>query len=141
MRADFLAMWAAFDAAIREPTNDALREDFLGWLIGEMRSAVGIVDDYRRDGLAARPRDDIPARVDIELVSVTGDTAEVTVCELDSDIVVEIGSAPDGSDAIVDDSISSRRFIASLERQPEGWLVSNLRVLDEWSGEVTCDAD
>ena len=137
---DFLAMWAAFDAAVRDPSDEALRTELLEWLTGRMRTAVDIVDDYRAQGLKARRRDDIPASVDVEQVTVDDGRAELTVCELDSDEVVEIGTAPDGSDAVVNDSISSRRFTVTLEQASDRWLASDLSVVEEWPGELTCAA-
>ena len=137
---DFLAMWAAFDAAIRDPAAMALQDELQEWIVDSAETeALELLADYRDRALRARRRDDVPAAIEVEDVAIAGDQAELTVCELNSDELVEIGAAPDGSDAVVDDSITSRRFVAAMRREAERWTVSRITVLDEWVGELTCD--
>lgn len=136
---DFLSMWAAFDAAIRDPADASLETELHGWVTGSVAAeSLELLSDYRDRGLRARRRDDLPASVQVEGVAVAGDSAELTACELNSDELVEVGAAPDGSDAVVDDSISSRRFTAQLTRGPEHWLVGRITMVSEWPEELTC---
>jgi hypothetical protein len=82
-----------------------------------------------------------PSNATIEQVSL-GDNqtvATVTACVFDSWILVETEAGPDGSDAIVDDSVASYRSVAELQLTDGVWRIYSVAEQGAWLGQAGCE--
>src|SRR5690606_7031239 len=103
--------WSAFGEALFEPDNDDIVESARQLLAGPMLDLFDQrVAEFRAENLRAIANPDVPARfeIDHESINIDGDTARMHVCDVDSIILVEIGGAPDGSDAIINEDVVAR---------------------------------
>jgi len=69
------------------------------------------------------------------------DVVELQECEIDPWVVVEVGAAPDGSDAIVDDATYAHRRLVILRMVDSSWKVEGTRSLGEWVGVEECPSE
>src|SRR5690606_19658866 len=102
------AAWLAIEAAMGDPTNevtvDAARALVGGRILEILEERI---EQFRRDNVRGVPNPDVPASSTAyrDTVRIEADTASMLVCEVDSVVLVEIGTAPDGGDAVVNDSV------------------------------------
>ncbi len=139
--AAYLAAWQAFTDAARDPEDPELRALVESTRIGvNLERAVTILDELVLNGWVAIEHPVEQSRTAIETGPlIDGDTATVVVCDLDSNIAIEPGGAPDGSDAMVNDSVTARRLEVTLTRVDGAWKVSSGRTIAEWPEVWTCD--
>jgi hypothetical protein len=138
--AAYLAAWQAFTDAAMDPTSPELRSLVESTRVGaNLERALVILDELATNGWVAVEHPTDPARTTIEDGPfIDGDTATVVVCDLDSNIVIEPGAAPDGSDAMVNDSFTARRIEVTLARVDGQWKVSAGETIDRWPESSTC---
>jgi hypothetical protein len=138
--AAYLAAWQAFTDAAMDPTNPEFRALIESTRVGaNLERALAILDELVMNGWVAIEHPTDPARTTIEDGPfIDGDTATVVVCDLDSNIVIEPGAAPDGSDAMVNDEVVALRIEVTLARVSGTWKVSAGRILGEWPEALTC---
>jgi hypothetical protein len=89
------------------------------------------------NGWRARPNPVIPDLLTperIELIDAV--TAEVVVCEIDSGVVYEPGALPDGSDAIVNDTVTARRTRAVMKLVDGVWQIDSGKNIGSWEAAV-----
>jgi hypothetical protein len=67
------------------------------------------------------------------------DFIELVNCEIDSEVFVEPGGAPDGSDALVSDDIVIRRGLTRLELVNGQWKSRSGEVLAELTSADDCE--
>ncbi len=83
----------------------------------------------------AQPNSDEPSRSLILLspqpVPDRPELVELVACEIDSQVFVEVGGAPDGSDELVDDQIVIRRILVRMEAVEGKWKSRSGEVLGE----------
>ena len=135
------AAWSAFGEALFEPDNQDIVESTRQLLTGSMLELLDQrVAEFRTENLRAVPNPEVPARfeIDRESIVIDGDTATMRVCDVDSIILVEIGAAPDGSDAIVNEDVVARLVDTTMERSESGWLLSNGVFLQEYYDQDHC---
>lgn len=138
----FELAWRAFDDAKLDPTDDAkfevARARFTGAALQALDERIG---SFRREGLRGQTNPDVPARADVyrDTVVVDGDTATLLVCDVNSNLLVETGAAPDGSDAVVNDDIVARLVETSMIRSGEGWLLARGVTVAEYVGQDRCE--
>jgi hypothetical protein len=141
--AAYLAAWQAFTDATKAPADPALRAQVEATHTETaFETATEILDGFVARGWVATENPAAPARVVVEpgSVNIVGVTAELTVCELDSGVVIEPGGAPDGSDALVNDQIRTIHLRVRLLRAGEMWLLAGGSTIDERMGEDVCPA-
>lgn len=138
---DYEAAWSAFDAAKLDPTNDATVESARQLLTDRMLELLNErIEQFRRENLRSVTNLDVPAHADVyrETVEIDGDTARFRVCEIGSNILVEVGAAPDGSDAVVNDDVISSLIDNTMVRTPSGWVLARGVVAAEFFGQDNC---
>lgn len=106
---------------------------------------VGNMDQLRSKGWRARPDPTVPSTTTVEgdvqlLDGPPATKAEVTVCTIDSGVVYEPGAAPDGSDTIVNDSITARRTRVTMVLEDGRWKAYEGIVLGSWDEATSCPA-
>ena len=143
VEADFLETFRLTDIAIQDPTSDEKVAAALEGYTGSNRDLIERqIDDLRANGYVARPNPDVNPAVIVEkppvLASSPADTALIQVCQIDSWIVVDPGSGPDGADSIVNPDIVSYRSIFALSRIDGRWRIRGSESLGEFPGEQAC---
>ena len=95
---------------------------------------ISQLDSFVEQNWVARPAEE-PSRTIIllapQFVPGRTDFIELVACEVDAERFVEVGGAPDGSDALVTDEIAVRRIVVRLRTVGELWKSD--------SGEVVAD--
>ena len=103
------------------------------------------IETLRTNGWMSRPNPAVPSVTvvegEVELLDGPPATrAEVTVCTVDSDVLVEPAGAPDGSDTVVNDEVIARRNRVTLVLENGGWKAYQGLGLGSWTGQATCPA-
>lgn len=138
----FQAAWRAFDAAKLDPTNDATVDAARALFSGDSLAALNErVEQFRNENLRGVTNPDVPARADVyqDSVTIQGDVATLLVCDVNSNMLVEVGAAPDGSDAIVNDDIVARLIDTTMIRSSGGWLLAGGTTTAEYFGQDRCE--
>jgi hypothetical protein len=139
----YLAAWEAFTVAAMSPGDEVLRREVEQTRTGGNRTeAFRLLDHFVDRGWVSRENVVSPAATAVETLPefVSDDAATIIVCDLDSNVLVEAGAAPDGSDAVVDDSVTARRLEVTLVKEDGAWRNSSGRVIQEWLGQDACGA-
>jgi hypothetical protein len=139
------AYFEAFDAyfaAARDPSNPDLRLEIERLYTGpSLEFTVSQLDAFVRENWVARPAEE-PSRTLILLSPLylpdRTDVVELVACEIDSEIFVEVGGAPDGSDALVTDEVTVSRLLVRLRFDEDGWKVNSGETLAELSSPDEC---
>jgi len=139
----YIASWEAYHAAILDPANPDLRAAYKRTAIGPvLESGVGALDNYASSNFVARSNPDVPARVSLmsDVLVVPGETdlVDVVVCEINSESYFEVGSAPGGGDALIQDEIIVLRLLVRLRLIDGQWKVESGETLSRLSGDVEC---
>ncbi len=97
------------------------------------------IDTLRTNGWRSTPNPTVPSVSTVEggvdlLDGPPATRAQATVCTIDSDIVVEPGGAPDGSDTVVNDEVTARRNRITMVLEGGVWKLSEGTGLGSWSG-------
>ena len=103
---------------------------------------VDVLAEVRTSGLRSAANPDVPARVEMYEQTVTllgADRATVEYCYVDADFTVEIGTAVDGGDVVLDDSVLARHGRSDLVLVEGSWLVESGVELSVTEGSETCD--
>jgi hypothetical protein len=106
---------------------------------------VANIEQLRSKGWRARQDPTTPSTTTVEgdvklLDGPPATRAEVTVCTIDSGVVYEPGGAPDGSDAIVSDTITANRNRLTMVFQDGAWKLFEGSALGSWDGATSCPA-
>ena len=136
------AAWLALEAAMADPTNEQAVDTARALVGGRILEILEErIEQFRRDNIRGVPNPDVPASstVDRDTVRIEGDTASMLVCEVDSIVLVEIGAAPDGGDAVVNDSVVARVIDTTMTRSPSGWLLTGGTFTAEYPGANQCE--
>ncbi len=130
--------------AARDPKDSVKRSAALDARIGQNRDLLRTtLDDLARDNLAVRPSDYYTASNTIEVgpTFTAADEAVIQRCEIDPWVVVEVGGAPDGSDAVIDDNVYAYRNRVTLRLVDNKWRIESGLQLGRWAGSTECPAD
>lgn len=102
------------------------------------------LSDLRNEGWRVRANEEVADSLTVEEVSFEAGSsrirAELVVCIVDTGIVYEPASAPDGSDTIVDDSVGAFRTRYIMALDSETWKLVDYFGISEWEGETSCPA-
>jgi len=136
----------AFDASIaagRDPANPELRAEIKRLFTGpNLELATQLLDNLVEQGRVAKPASD-PSRTVIlvspKFLPDRTDFAELVVCEIDTERYVELGGAPDGSDALVTDEVTVTRLLIRFENLDGEWKSNSGEILAELSAPKECD--
>jgi hypothetical protein len=139
----YLDAFDAYIAAARDPANPDLRAEIERLYTGpNLEFTISQLDGFVEQNWVARPAED-PSRAVVLTSPVflpdRTDIAELVTCELDSEIFVEPGAAPDGSDALVSDEVVVRRGLTRLELVDGQWKSRSGEVLAELQSFEECD--
>ena len=121
----YLDAFDAYIAAARDPSNPALRAEIERLYTGpNLRSTISQLDSFVEKNWVARPAEE-PSRTIILLSPQflpdrTG-YVELVACPINTERFVEVGGAPDGSDALVTDEITVRRLLVRLQLIDGQW--------------------
>ena len=131
----YLDAFDAYIGAARDPSNPDLRAEIERLYTGpNLEFTISQLDSFVEQNWVARPGEE-PSRTIIlatpQFVPGRTDFIELVACEVDAERFVEVGGAPDGSDALVTDEIAVRRIVVRLRTVDEVWKSD--------SGEVVAD--
>ena len=143
VEADLLESFRLANEALQDPFDSdkesAALEGRIGFASEALRARLA---DYRSHNLAIRLSGVAVASMTVEvpasLVEEGADVAELQTCEVDPWLLVEVGAGPNGSDAIVDSTLSSYRSAVFLRNVDGVWLVEGGTELGLWEGVSEC---
>lgn len=137
--------WRLYNEAILDPTNDEKVQAARASMSGDaLASATQIVDGYRVNHQRAISSSVIPVSIDIDPSTVelssSQDVATVEFCRVGSNVLVQAGGNPDGSDLVIDDTINAYLERETYQLVAGEWLNSDGQVLQRFDGAITCEA-
>lgn len=120
--------YAASDAIYQHRAEPESASEYLvdPYLSAYVEQATEVVDA----GRISRPSD--TSRLEIIEVAIDGDSATVTECAIDADVLL----GPDGE--VIDDNVYAQLLESDAVRGSDGWHFSDRRVLLEEEGTEEC---
>ncbi|WP_300625526.1 hypothetical protein [Ilumatobacter sp.] len=139
-----LESFRLFNELRLDPTNDDKYDAALALRTGaSLDASRGLIDEYRENGLMGTPFPNLPSTITPFLDTITiaedGSSASVDVCWLNSNILVEVGGNPDGTDRVLNDIISAEYERYTLTRVGGAWLIASIAGGEVFEGSLTCD--
>lgn len=139
-----VASWQAFNDAKLDPTNDdtlsALREVRAGELL---MLSTEILARYRAESQRSRTNTQFPATLVPDPSTLVfgsdGSSASIESCNVNSNILVEIEGNDDGTDRVIDDSVSVHIETAELEYVDGRWVEIAGNIIERIEGATSCD--
>jgi hypothetical protein len=102
------------------------------------------IQDLAESGWSVRQNPTVPETLTVEQITFDNvsapTTAELVVCIVDSAVIYEPGAAPDGTEAIVDDSVVARRSVYEMVKDGEVWKLRDVVRGESWDGLAECPA-
>lgn len=146
VEADYREAYHLGKEASQDPSNGKLEQAALDLRLGVIRDNFAKkLTAYRDLNQAIRPNDAIPATITVEvpahLILPSTDVAELQVCEIDSWIVVEVGSGPSGSDAVVNADVGAYRSQIFMRKIDDTWKYEGGNEIGRWEGVTACPAE
>ena len=138
----YLDAFDAYIAAARDPSNPALRAEIERLYTGpNLEFTISQLDGFVEQNWVARPAEE-PSRTIILLSpqflpNRTG-FVELVSCEVNSEIFVELGGAPDGSDALVTDEVTVGRLVVRLQQVDGLWKSDSGETIAELASPEEC---
>jgi hypothetical protein len=136
----------AYNAATTDPANPDLRAQVEATRSGfTLAQTLLNLDALVEKGWRARPNPGVPAtdRVesDVTLIGSPPTQAQFTSCSINSYILYKPGGAPDGGDLTVNDQVTARRYLITMELGADGrWRESTGVKQGEWKDSAACGA-
>lgn len=118
---------------------------FLRYMTGEVAElTLRVFEQWKERGWALRPpidpADDVDEVIGVEVEGNPPERAVVIGCRIDGFRIVDVAAAPDGSDVVVDDDVSSILTESIVVRENDGqWRVSGSRVVSKVEGGGGCE--
>jgi hypothetical protein len=139
----YLDAFDAYIAAARDPSNPDLREEIERLYTGpNLEFTIDQLDGFVQQNWIARPGEE-PSRTEIlagpQFLSDRSDFIELVACEINTEVFVEIGAAPDGSDALVTDEVTVRRGLVRLRSIDGAWKADSGETLAELATPAECE--
>jgi len=139
----YIASWEAYHAAILDPSDPELRAEVERLLTGpNLETANAALDEFVSANYVARPH---PDRVSKALILETAqfvpgetDRVEMIVCEVNGESYFEVGSAPDGGDALVRDEVFVLEILVRMKWEDGQWRSESGERRSRLVGEVDC---
>ena len=139
----YLDAFDAYIAAARDPSNPELRAEIDRLYTGpNLEFTISQLDGFVRQNWVARPAED-PSMAMILLspqyLPDRTDIVELVSCEINTERFVEVGAAPDGSDALVTDEVKVVRGLIRLELIDGQWKARSGETLAELDAPEDCE--
>jgi len=139
----FIESWEAYHAAILDPANPELRAELERLATpGTFQIMVDVLDGFVEGGIVAKPHPSIPAEVSVvsDVLYVPGeqDLVDFVVCEINSEFYFEVGTAPDGSDALIRDEVYAVNLLQRMAWDGTSWRLHSGEVRSEKVGVAEC---
>jgi len=137
------ASWVAFNELLLDPNADEPWTEIALTRTGDaLDRAIEVAMKLRLEGRKSVTNVDLPATIRPDpnsvLVDPVAGTAQVEYCRLGSNVAVEIGGNEDGTDRIIDDSISSYLERDQFVLRDGAWLKSGGQTVQKFEGATTC---
>lgn len=138
-----VAAWQTFRTAVRDPQN----EDKLGALATAasgptLERWITTLAELVTSGLIAVENPTTPAAIEIYpetvVVDVAAGTASVEYCRIGSDLGIEVGGNPDGTDKIVINEVNAYHERSDLVFTNGRWLDNDGVLIEKWAGAAAC---
>ena len=139
----YLDAFDAYIAASRDPSNPELRADIERFYTGpSLEFTISQLDTFVRNSWVALPTEQ-PSRTIIlvspQFVPERSDIIELVSCEVNAERIVEVGGAPDGSDALVTDEVTVDRLVVRLRLADDTWRPNSGEVIAELGSPEECE--
>ena len=139
----YLDAFDAYIAAARDPANPELRADIERLYTGpNLEFTISQLDSFVEQNWVARPAKE-PSRTVVvrppQFLPDRTDVVELVVCEIDSEMFVEVGAAPDGSDSLVTDEVTVGRLLLRFIDVDGQWKSDSGELLTELSTPDECE--
>ena len=140
-----IAGWQAYEDAARDPSNEAKLARLAATLSGpKLQKSIENISALVASGRVVVENPAMPAAVDIYEETVVVDpvalTGSVEFCRIGSDLGIEPGGNPDGTDKVVVNEINSYHERSDLIFVSGTWFDDNGAVLQKFEGSATCGA-
>lgn len=133
----------AYIAATRDPSNPDLRAEIDRLYTGpSLESAISQLDGFVRQNWVARPAEEpsmATVLVSPQFLPDRTDIVELVACAINTERIVEVGAAPDGSDALVDDEVTVVRGLIRLELIDGQWKAQSGETLATLAPPEDCE--
>jgi hypothetical protein len=138
----YLDAFDAYIAAARDPANPDLRADIERLYTGpSLEFTMSQLDSFVERNWVAREGDE-PSRTELllppQFLPDRADIVELVACEVNTERFVEVGGAPDGTDALVNDEVTVRRELVRLEFVDGQWRSRSGETLTELATSEDC---
>ena len=138
----YLDAFDAYIAAARDPSNPDLRAEIERFHTGpNLEFTIDQLDGFVEQNWIARPGEE-PSRTIIllppQFLPDRTDFVELVACEIDGEVFVEPGAAPDGSDALVSDEVTVGRLLLRMAVVDGQWKSDSGETLAELSSPDEC---
>jgi hypothetical protein len=138
----YLDAFDAYIAAARDPANPDLRAEIEHLYTGpNLEFTISQLDGFVEQNWVARPGDEPSRTVVLRTASFLPDLTtfvELVSCEVNGEIFVEVGGAPDGSDSLVTDEITVGRLVVRLQLVEGLWKVDSGETIAELASPEDC---
>jgi hypothetical protein len=139
----YIAAWEAYHAAILDPSDPELRAEVERTNTGlNLEAAISTLDGFVEENYVARAHLDQPAEVSVltAAMPVPGELnlVDLIACEVNSESYFEVGSAPDGGDALVRDEVVVLRLLVRIRFVDGKWKTESGEILSRRTGDVGC---
>jgi len=139
----YLDAFYAYIAATRDPANPDLRAEIDRLYTGpSLESAISQLDGFVRQNWVARPAEEpsvATVLVSPQFLPDRTDIVELVACAINTERIVEVGAAPDGSDALVDDEVTVVRGLIRLELIDGQWKAQSGETLATLAAPEDCE--
>ena len=138
----YLDAFDAYIAAARDPSNPELRADIERLYTGpNLEFTIDQLDGFVEQNWIARPGEE-PSRTEIlagpQFLPDRTDSIELVSCEVNGEVFVELGGAPDGSDSLVTDELTVGRLIVRLQKVDGLWMSDSGETIAELTSPAEC---
>jgi len=139
----YLDAYDAYFAAARDPANPALRDEIERLYTGpSLEFAINQLDGFVRQNWVARPAEKPSTAIILlapQFLPDRTDIVELVSCEINAERFVEVGAAPDGSDALVNDEVAVVRVLIRIELVDGQWKAQSGETLAELATPEDCE--
>ena len=140
-----VASWQAFRAVARDPQDaDKLTELGRTTSGASLDQAIQTLAEFSTTGLVAVENPDVPASIDVYEETVVVDpvagTASAEYCRIGSDLGIQPGGNPDGTDKVVINEVNAYHEKVLLVFANGRWTDDDGELIQEFPGATTCAA-
>jgi hypothetical protein len=133
-------------AALADPSNADLRAAVAQFRTGDALSrAIATLDDLVAKGQVVRRNPDNPTTIafegELELpLGPGGSEAYLTECRVDTDVLYEVGTGPNGTDSPVNDTVIAERLRTHYVLEDGQWKITGGDRIGSWRDVASCPA-